>query len=183
MKKIFFSFLALLLIAGSISCYEKIDKKSIVVLPFVETEKEAIKTVIENETNYYYARDWDQQSKSFLQDESLIVLVSNKNGYTYVVGWEDISQGYKGFHKQNPNPVIIKIQFTNYKIKVYKESAWAVFDQVEHNSEDEFLRKYIRAMFLEKVDGEWKIAYLSHVITSSYDEEVEEGEEESETED
>ena len=37
--------------------------------------------------------------------------------------------------------------------------------------------------FLEKVDGEWKIVYLSTVNTTSYNEEIGEGEEESETED
>ena len=45
---------------------------------------------------------------------------------------------------------------------------------VEHN---------IDVRFLEKVDGEWKIVYLSTVNTTSYDEDVEEGEKESETED
>ena len=93
MKKIILSILALLLIASSSLCQKKIDN---------EKEKEAIKAVIENEANSHYARDWDKQSKSFLQDE--------------------------------------------------------------------FLRKYICVRFLEKVDGEWKIAYVSYVNTSSWDE-------------
>ena len=39
----------------------------------------------------------------------------------------------------------------------------------------------IDVRFLEKINGEWKIVYLSTVNTTSYDEEVEESEEEPET--
>ena len=72
---------------------------------------------------------------------------------------------------------------TNYKIKVYKESAWAAFEENVHNSEGEFLYHNFINQFLEKVDGEWKIVFFCYVNTTSYEEEVEEGEEESETED
>ena len=174
MKKIIFSILALSLIAGSGSCQEKID---------IEKEKEAIKAVIENALNSAYAKDLAQKSKSFLQDESLIMCGGGKNGYTYAVGWEEVGSDFKEWMENNPSPSTDKLQFTNYKIKVYKESAWAVYNLIVHNSEGEFLFKNIAIRFLEKVDGEWKIVFVSWVNTTSYEEEVEEGEEESETED
>jgi hypothetical protein len=49
-------------------------------------EKEAIKVVIENETNSFLVRDFVQQSKSFLQDESLIMLGAGKLSYFFGVG-------------------------------------------------------------------------------------------------
>lgn len=149
------------------SCEEKID---------IEKEKEAIKAVIENETNSYYNRDWDKQSESFLQDETLFGLVSSKNGYNFAVGWDEISQIYKQNHENYPDPSTDKHQFTNYIIKVYKVSAWAVYDEIVHNSEGEFVMRYINVRFLEKVDGEWKIVYMSNVNTTTYEEEVEEAE-------
>jgi len=160
MKKIIFSILALL-IASSILCQEKIDYKN---------EKDAIKAVIESEAISHYDRDWEKQSKSFLQDESFIGLASSKVAYIYAIGWEEANRIYEGIYERNPTPSAYKIQNTNYKIKVYKESAWAVYDQIIRNSQDELLRKYICVRFLEKVNGDWKIVYISYVNTTSYDE-------------
>jgi len=54
-----------------------------------------------------------------------------------------------------------------------------VYDEIVSNSEGELIRKNISVRFLEKVDGEWKIVYLSYVNTTSYEEEAEEPEEEA----
>ena len=160
MKKIIFSILALL-IASSILCQEKIDYKN---------EKDAIKAVIESEAISHYDRDWEKQSKSFLQDESFIGLASSKAGYMYAIGWEEANHIYEGIYERNPRPSAYRLQNTNYKIKVYSESAWAVYDQFIRNNQGELLRQYICVRFLEKVDGEWKITYVSYVNTTSYDE-------------
>ena len=160
MKQIIFPVLALMLIAGS-SCQEKID---------MEKEKEAIKAVIENESISTHAKDFDQSSRSFLQDESLIYLSAGKSGYYYSVGWDSIGSAYKEWMENNPNPTTNKHQFTNYKIKVHKESAWAVYDEIVSSSDGELLRTFVNVRFLEKVDGEWKIVFLSFVNTTSYEE-------------
>ena len=165
MKNEILALIALIIIIGT-SCHKEIDTKK---------EEEAIKAVIENETNSYYAKNYDQQIKSFLQDENLVVLVASKNKYGYAVGWENISQIAKENSQQNPD-LREKCQFKNYNIKVYKESAWVVFDEIVLNSENEFLRKIVNVRFLNKVDGKWEIVYLSHVDISSYDEKVDEKE-------
>ena len=158
MKKYLWSLFAVLLVAGT-SCQEKID---------IEKEREAIKAVIENESNATWARDFAQQSKSFLQDESLVRLSAGKGGYVYREGWEKISSGYLAYFKSNPNPSTNTWKFTNYKIEVYKESAWAVYDAIWHNAEGEFLSDHKCVRFLKKVDGEWKIVFLSWIDTTSY---------------
>lgn len=159
MKKTVCKLLVLILFAGT-SCEEKID---------IEKEKEAIIAAIENETNSHLARDIDQHSKSFLQDESLVMQFAGKEDYEAYNGWENISSLYKEYYEDSPSPSTDKYQFTNYNIKVYKESAWAVYDETSHNSEGEFLGKNTSVRILEKVDGEWKIVYLSFVISTSYD--------------
>jgi len=143
-----------------VSCNNRID---------TEKEKDAIIAVIENETNSHFAKDFEQQSKSFLQDESLIVLVSRKGGYGYAVGWNQISKSIKQNIEKNPNPIAEKFENTDYKIKVYDKSAWAVYAENVYNSEGEFIRKVINVRFLEKIDNEWKIVYLSDVNTTSYE--------------
>jgi hypothetical protein len=74
-------------------------------------------------------------------------------------------------------PMTLKFLKTNYKIKVYKESAWAVFDESVQNSDGEITSKNVGVRILEKVNGEWKIVFLGGVGTSSYDEEKPETEE------
>jgi ketosteroid isomerase-like protein len=180
MKKYVLTLFAIILLAGT-SCQEKID---------IEKEKEAIKAVIEEETNAFLARDFDRLAATYVQDETNIDLRAGESGYGYYVGWEEIGSAFKELFENNPEPGTSKEVKTNYKIKVYKESAWTVFDNEVYNSEGELTGKSIHVEFLEKVNGEWKIVYLSIVNTSSYedeedddDEEIEEGEEEPETED
>ena len=179
MKKYFFVLFALILLAGT-SCQEKID---------IEKEKAAIIAVIEEETNAYLARDLDRLVATWVQDETNIRLSAGKSGYGYWIGWEELSSAFKEAIDNNPEPDGSKEVKTNYKIKVYPESAWAVFDNEVLNSEGELTNKSIHVEFLEKVNGEWKIVYFSMVNTSSYEdevenetEEIEEGEEEPETE-
>ena len=143
-----------------VSCNNRVD---------TEKEKDAIITVIENETNSYFAKNFEQQSNSFLQDESLIVLVSRKSGFGYAVGWNQISESIKQNIEKNPNPIAEKFENTDYKIKVYEKSAWAVYDENVYDSEGEFIRKVINVRVLEKIDNEWKIVYLSDVNTTSYE--------------
>ena len=159
MKKQALTLFILILFAGA-SCLEKID---------IEKEKEAIKAVIENETNSNFARNYDQQMKSFLQDESLAGMSVNKGSYRYEEGWENISSIYKKNHENSPEPSTDKFEFKNYKIKVDKESAWAVYDELRYDSEGELLISSLQARFLEKVKGEWKISFMTIVNTSSYD--------------
>ena len=171
MKKIIFPILALLLIAGS-SCQEKID---------IEKEKEAIMAVIEEETNAFIDRDWDRMAATYIQDSTNIRLGASKSSYGYYVGWGEINSLFEEYFKSNPEPSTNKSVNTNYRIKVYKESAWAIYDEAWQDSESEVYSKNISVRFLEKFDGEWKIVYLGLVSTSSYEED-EEGEVESETE-
>jgi len=177
MKKYVLTLFALILLAGT-SCQEQID---------IEKEKEVIKAVIEEETNAYYDRDFDRLAATYVQDETNIRLGAGKNGYGYYDGWEEIGSAFKEWIEEDiSNIENIKYGKTNYKIKVYNNSAWAVFDdKAMYDVEGEHIeitQKGVR--FLEKVDGEWKIVFLSYVNISSYEEEeIEEGEGESEIED
>ena len=171
MKKNLLTLFALIFLAGT-SCQETID---------IEKENEAIKAVIEEQTNAYIARDYDRTAATHVQDETFIRLQAGKDGYSFIIGWEERSSSLKEALKNNPDTLPGKFENTNYKIKVYPESAWAVYNENWYDSEGESLGMAIEARFLEKVNGEWKIVYLSLVNTASYNEEVVR-EEEGETE-
>ena len=174
MKKIIFSILAVSLIAGSVYCQEKID---------IEEEKKAIIAVIEEETDAFIDKDFDRFAATYVQDETTIRLYASNHSHLYTVGWEEWSSMIKEWIENYPEPIENTEVKSNFKIKVYKDCAWAVFDIEVYNSEGEFTGKSIGVNFLEKVNGEWKIAYLSRVDITSYEEQIVDGEEESETED
>ncbi|MFC2126484.1 ester cyclase [Bacteroidota bacterium] len=157
MKTKLLSLIALVFLAG-ISCETKID---------TEKEKEAIIAVIEEETTAFHARDFDRLAAFHVQDETNTRLSASIGGYNYFDGWD--SALWEEYFKNNPEPSTNKEVKSNYKIKVYKGSAWAVFDNETFNSDGESINKSKHVEILEKVDGQWKIVYLSIINTSSYE--------------
>jgi hypothetical protein len=160
MKKIIISIFTLMLIVGSAYCQGTVD---------VAKEEEAIKALILKSTQAYFDRDLEILAATQVTDESYIKLQAYKNGYNYNVGWEERIASLKELIKNNPNPAAVKLKNTNYKIKVYPKSAWAVYDQNIYDSEGNFSNMSINVRFLEKVNEEWKIIYLSSVGVTSYE--------------
>ena len=151
MKKIIFPILTLVLIAGMSCSQEKID---------IDKEKEAIKALIEKETNSWFTKDMDQQFDCFIQDETTTWVIAGKDGL--VAGWEIISETYKGWYEDNPEGSGRKIMNNYHQIKVYKDCAWAVYDETYVNEDGSELEGPRAIRFLEKVDGEWKLVLLSN---------------------
>lgn len=136
----------------------------------VEQEKEAIKKVIKEQTMAAYNKDINLLTSYWIQDESAVRIASGKNNYNMLSGWKEIGDNYKNGVKNNPEPWKIKKEYSDFKIKVYKESAWAVFNESAYNDEGELLGVQVGTRFLEKKDGDWKIVYMAFVNTSSYEE-------------
>ena len=157
MKNLFIAFIALLLCTG-ISAKEKNNDK----------EKEAIIQVIKESTNAYRARDFNRIAATFVHDESVIKTGAAKGGFMVRTGWEEIASNYKNSFTTSPDPITRKLEKNNFKIKVYKESAWAIHDEIQP-LENGTTAKQIITHFLEKHDGKWKIVYMSQIFVSSYD--------------
>jgi len=163
MKKLIFAF-ALVLLAGVTFGQKKID---------IEKEKEAIIKVVQEEGDAFNDRDFDRFVETFVHNETASRLQATKNSYSYYVGWEEMRPLYKDYFENNPEPNTAKRIRTNYKIKVYKEIAWATFN--EQNGPDGSME--LKDILLEKVEGEWKIVSLTIIGISSYEDEIEEGDE------
>jgi len=134
----------------------------------VNTEEQVIKNVIENQTKYYMAKDHEKHSELFVQDDSFIVLVASKDHFGYAEGWELADKYNKINFEKDPAPSELKFVNENYKIKIYKESAWAVYDEMVYKANDDFIKKVINVRLLEKINGNWKIVFLGDVNTTSY---------------
>ena len=163
MRKILWTAFIPILIAGT-SCEEKID---------IEQEKADIIAVIEEETEAFFDSDIERLAATHIQDESNIRLTATKSGYTYDVGWEKVKSFFLEYFENEMEPGDFYEVKRNYKIKVYGESAWAVFDNDFYNEEDELLSTSIHAEFLEKVDGKWKLVFYTSIYTSTWDDEGE----------
>jgi hypothetical protein len=156
--------LTVLVALGLLSCQEKID---------IEKEKAAIIEVIENETEAFFDYDIDRLGSFHIQDESNIRLTATRSGYTYDEGWDKIRAFFLDYFENEAVPGDFYEVKRNYKIKIYGESAWAVFDNDFYNEDDELLSTSIHVEFLEKVEGEWKIVFYNSIYTSTWNEEEE----------
>jgi len=136
----------------------------------IEKKKEAIMKVIQEEIDAYDARDYDRLAKTFVQDETFTRIQASKNNFYYYAGWEEIGPMYKNYLEKNPEPNTKTRIKSNYRVKVYKESAWVTYVEKKEQSEQEELK----VIFLEKVKSEWKIVSLIIFNKSSYEEETEE---------
>ena len=161
MKKIFWTFFIVIVLAGN-SCNEKID---------IEKEKTAIIAIIEAETEAFFDNDINRLASFHVQDESNTRLTATKSGYTYDVGWEKINSFFLDYFENEAEPGNFYEVKKNYNIKVYGESALAVFDNDYYNGEDELLSSSIHAEFLEKVNGEWKIVFYTSIYSSTWEDE------------
>jgi len=153
MKKYVLTIFALVVLAGT-SCEKKVD---------IAKEKEAILAVIKEETNAYHDKDFERFAESYVQDETNIRLLGGEGEFSYIVGWEEVGSGFKEWFENNPDPEPNNEVKKNFKIKVYKDCAWVAFEEEGYNNEGELTGKGIGVNFLEKVDGKWKIVYLSRV--------------------
>ncbi len=154
------------LLVGSTACREKVD---------VEAEKAAIIKVINDETQAYIDGDYDKVVSYYVHDSLDFRLSTGADNHVFLEGWNQVDEFFRNdlLNEGETPPDETHIQATkeDFRIKVYDRSAYAVF--VENwcyrtkTDTVSILSRQIR--FLEKVDGEWKITFVSIIGTSGYD--------------
>ena len=159
MKKILIPFVVLIFLTGtSFSERSTADK-----------EKDAIMQAIKEQTKASSNRDLNLLTSYWIQDESAVRLNSGNNNYNMLSGWKEIGDRYTVGIKNNPEPFKGKKEYSDIKIKVYKQSAWAVFKESTYNSDGTLNNEQIGTRFLEKEGGKWKIVYMAFLNISSYE--------------
>ena len=154
MKKYVLAIFALVLLAGT-SCEKQVD---------IEKEKEAILALITEETQAYHDKDFERFAACYVQNDINIRILGGENEkISYTVGWEKVGSSFKELFENDPEPTPNREVKKNITIKVYRDCAWVVFEEEDFTAEGESNGKGIGTNFLEKVDGQWKIAYLSRV--------------------
>ena len=170
MKKYLLTLFVLILLAGT-SCQEKID---------IEKEKEAVRTAIESFVNYRSELDYDSYINAWVDEPYSFISWAGKDGHTFMHLEDWKKNGKEEFDSllqtQKDDGYTITIEPFDFTIKVYKEAAWVQFTNkwtkvIEENEEAEDQWETFLIISLEKYNGEWKVAYLSAVLSYSYEEE------------
>jgi len=140
----------------------------------MEKEKKAIIKVINQETETYLARDFEGMSATHVHDSLNMRLSAGADSYVFLEGWEDVSRHMRSDATEDDlsSDIHIKAEKYNYRMKIYPGSAFVVCDQKWiSNYGDEIIEiTSIQVRFLEKIEGEWKISFVSFIGTSGYDE-------------
>lgn len=151
----------LLLFSGC--CNNKVD---------YEKERAAIIDVINKETQSYIDRDFDAMFSTHVHDSLNMRLTAGADNYVFAEGWEDVSKHMSGEQTEDDlGPDLhIKVEKSNYRMKIYPNSAFVVCDQkwTSAYEDDTTQINSIQVRFLEKIEGEWKISFVSFVGTSGY---------------
>lgn len=139
-----------------------------------EKEKKAIIRVINQETEAYLDRDFEALFDTHVHDSLNMRLTAGADDYLFLEGWEDVSKHLAGDATEDDlgQDLHIKVEKSNYRMKVYPSSAFVVCDQLwSYTIGGEVIDiSSIQVRFLEKIDGEWKISFVSFIGTSGYEE-------------
>ena len=162
---------ALLIAAFAISgCEKALD---------IEKEKAAIIAVMEKETQTYIDRDFEGMFSTHIQDSTNLRLTAGADNYVFAEGWKDVSRHMTGDETEDDLGIDlhITVEKTNYRYKICPQSAFVICNQkwISSFDDDVIEIESIQVRYLEKIDGEWKISFVSFIGTSGYmDEETEE---------
>ncbi len=145
----------------------------------VKTEKAAIIEVINGETEAYLNYDYDKVISFFVHDSLSFRQCAGADNIDFQDGWDQIEAFFKEDLLEDDSEAMpdtrIKVTKDNYQIKVYDNSAYVICtEKWTYTTADNVLEIDSRQVrFMEKIDGEWKIAFLSFIGTSGYEEEEE----------
>ena len=154
MKKLSFVLLSSMALLFS-ACQPKVD---------TEKEKEAIKSVFEQEKNAFFNQDNVVIGETWVKESSSAKIFMDENGQTRFEGWENINASIKKETEDTSwNRKLVKANFLNYKIDVMDKSAWVMCDTHWEGifRGDTMSVDQSRICILKKVDDKWKFALMA----------------------
>ena len=123
--------------------------------------------------------DFEKVASFYVKDSLNFRLSTGADAHVFLEGWEQVEDFFRKDlikeEPEEPSSTHIKVEKDNYRIKLYSESAYVVCtERWTYTTTDKVIEIDSRQVrFMEKVDGEWKIAFLSFIGTSGYEAEEE----------
>lgn len=129
-----------------------------------EQEQKAIRQVVDNETIYFYARDFKNWASCWSHQADVYFSATSRENYTIKKGWEAVSDNMKLYFQNNPDPHHPPIERSNFAYHIQGNLAWVYYDNREGNSYGKQQR------VLRKENGQWKIINMTTIDEGSYQE-------------
>ena len=131
----------------------------------LQKEKDAILATIEQETEAFFARDYDSWKANYVQEDYAFQAWSNRDGtFDSSVGWDNIDNSVGRYIHDNPEPVSSHpiVERKNIKFKLYgNDVSYLTWDQYNRDRENKLFVHSKEVRLMEKIAGEWKIACVS----------------------
>jgi hypothetical protein len=152
MRSYFYPLLVVAMVIGT-SCQPEVN---------AEKEKEAILAVIKEEAEALKVMDKERVYATHIRDSDETRLELGVYGYNIYQGWDKIEslmddylEGYRHGNEVNTKENVI--------LKVTGNNAWLTCDNVwKLSASGEVVYSNIQIVFLEKVNGEWKISFSAY---------------------
>ena len=97
-------------------------------------EEAAIKEVIENESKFFWARDFKNWKKTWVQKPYIVWTAASQDGVRQYNGWKEWLAQVEGLFESSPEPTPYEgeVKKYNYKFRIYGKGAWVSFIQENH---------------------------------------------------
>lgn len=135
-----------------------------------EAEKAAIMKVVQAEAAAFWDKDFEGYADHWVQEDYIRTMGWwEAGGVTVVEGWEERGKRTKAHMDQSPeaNETATQVRRENVNLRIYKDVAWMTFDQYGEDTGDTLMDMpglSRETRIFEKIDGEWKIAYLGWLL-------------------
>jgi hypothetical protein len=126
-----------------------------------EREKRAILTVLNNETQAAFQRDYVSWQEKWVHEDYVTKTYLNfaDSSMTETLGWEKVDEFVRTYFKAHPQPDPLPPELTDIDLRLYGSGAWVSYEQLD----PERGRKR-ETRLLEKIAGQWKIAGMHTTI-------------------
>lgn len=137
-----------------------------------EKEKAAILNVLKSESEAFWKKDYAKYASYWVHGSHVRTMGWwEAGGVTVVEGWDERARRTQEHMKNSPepNPTASNVRRENINLRIYNDVAWMTFDQYGDDTGDTLMDMAGRSRetrIFEKVDGEWKIAYLGWLLES-----------------
>ena len=132
-------------------------------------EADEVKRVIREETESYYRRDADAWKGTWVNDSSAIRTFITSGSYSVQLGWEKFGPGTVASIRKDPTPQPVRIDRTNYVVRIDGRLAWAEYDERTTTPSDSVPPLLARQQrTLVKQNGVWRILSAGSFVESSF---------------
>ncbi|MDX1407026.1 MAG: hypothetical protein R3330_02805, partial [Saprospiraceae bacterium] len=125
----------------------------------MSSAEKAIKEVIENETKFYNARNFDAWANTWVHAPGIYWSVTGPETSMSAQGWDALAQQARDYFKQNPEPNTYTPNKTDYQFMVEGNMAFVTFMENGNMS----------TRVLTKDKGDWRLMRMGVVLTGAYD--------------